>query len=401
MKIVQINAVYEYSSTGRTTMELHEFLRLQGIESHVFCTNKNIPEINVYKIGTYWDYKTHSFLSHLTDGQGLFSKNSTKKLLCKLDNIQPSIVILRNLHANYIHYPSLLKYLAKKNIPTVVILHDVWMFTGHCCYYTIDKCEKWKTECYNCPALHKYNKSWFWDNSHSNFKKKLKLFNAIPNLSVIGVSKWVANEAKQSPIFAKAKNIDYIYNWIDLNKFYPQDSSSLRHKLNLESHFVIISVAQGWCENKGLLKIFAVANRLPEVRFVLVGSMAYTGSIPKNVISVGSTSSTKELAQYYSMADALLVCSVQETFGKVSAEALSCGTPVLANNTTANPEIAGKDCGLYFENNNVDQIVAAIQELQSKGKKAYESKCIERAASEFNFEIQIQKYMKLFNEISS
>ena len=51
MKVVQINAVYEYSSTGRTTMEMHEYLRSQGIESHVFCTNKSIPENNVNKIG--------------------------------------------------------------------------------------------------------------------------------------------------------------------------------------------------------------------------------------------------------------------------------------------------------------------------------------------------------------
>ena len=43
MKIVQVNAVYEYSSTGRNTMETHEYLRTLGHESYVFCTNKNIP----------------------------------------------------------------------------------------------------------------------------------------------------------------------------------------------------------------------------------------------------------------------------------------------------------------------------------------------------------------------
>ena len=37
MKIVQINCVYEYSSTGRTTMEMHEYCMSYGIESHVFC----------------------------------------------------------------------------------------------------------------------------------------------------------------------------------------------------------------------------------------------------------------------------------------------------------------------------------------------------------------------------
>ena len=198
MKVVQINAVYEYSSTGRTTMEMHEYLRSQGIESHVFCTNKSIPENNVNKIGNNRDYKIHSLLSHFTDGQGLYSKKSTKRLLIRLEEIKPDIVILRNLHANYLHYPSLLKYIADKDIATIVILHDVWTFTGHCCYYTADNCDKWKTFCHHCPALSNYNKSWFWDNSSSNFKKKMELFRAIPRLSVIGVSKWVADEARQS-----------------------------------------------------------------------------------------------------------------------------------------------------------------------------------------------------------
>ena len=401
MKVVQINAVYEYSSTGRTTMEMHEYLRSQGIESHVFCTNKSIPENNVNKIGNNRDYKIHSLLSHFTDGQGLYSKKSTKRLLIRLEEIKPDIVILRNLHANYLHYPSLLKYIADKDIATIVILHDVWTFTGHCCYYTADNCDKWKTFCHHCPALSNYNKSWFWDNSSSNFKKKMELFRAIPRLSVIGVSKWVADEARQSPIFANAKYIDYIYNWIDLKRFFPHDTSDIRQKLNLKDHFIVVSAAQGWRKGKGLFKIFEVAKRLPDVFFVLVGSMAYTGSVPDNIISVGVTSNVTELAQYYSMADVLLVCSVQETFGKVSAEALSCGIPILANNATANPEIAGKECGMSFENNDVNQIVAAIEKIQIVGKQAYFQKCVNRATTEFNFDIQIQKYMKLFKDMIS
>lgn len=37
MKIIQINAVYKFASTGRTTMEMHEYCLQHGIESHVFC----------------------------------------------------------------------------------------------------------------------------------------------------------------------------------------------------------------------------------------------------------------------------------------------------------------------------------------------------------------------------
>lgn len=399
MKIVQINAVYEYSSTGRNTMEMHEYLRASGHDSYVFCTNKHIPEINVYQMGNKCDYKIHSFMSHLTDGQGLYSKRSTKRLLNTLEEIQPDVVVLGNLHANYIHYPSLLKFLANKDIATAVVLHDVWTFTGHCCYYTEDHCDKWMTGCNHCPALAKYNKSWFWDNTDNNFRKKLNLFRDIPRLAIIGVSKWVAEEAKKSPIFANAKRIEYIYNWIDFKKFFPREDNNIREKLNLKGRFVLVSVSQVWSEAKGLFKIFEVANNMPEERFVLVGGMHYKGELPSNVISVGVTSNTDELAQYYSIADALLVCSIQETFGKVSAEALSCGTPVIANNSTANPEIAGSECGITYKSDDVDQMVTAILEVKAKGKSSFMYKCVNRATTEFDFETQIKKYLSLFDKL--
>lgn len=245
----------------------------------------------------------------------------------------------------------------------------------------------------------KYNKSWLIDNSAANYKRKLDLFRAIPRLAVISISKWVADEAKKSPIFSNAKRIDYIYNWIDLNKFKPVDGTPIREKLGIGDRFTIVSCAHGWSEVKGLFTIFDVANQMPEERFVLVGSMAYDGELPKNVISVGATASVSELAQYYSTADALLVCSIQETFGKVSAEALACGTPVIANHSTANPEIAGKDCGLSFENNNVAEIVAAIRSLKAVGKSSYKDKCLRRAEEEFNFELQMAKYLELFEDM--
>lgn len=72
----------------------------------------------------------------------------------------------------------------------------------------------------------------------------------------------------------------------------------------MHDSFVVVSVAQGWNELKGLFKIFEAARQLPEDKFVLVGRMAYEGEMPTNVVSVGVTSSTDELAQYYSMADA-------------------------------------------------------------------------------------------------
>lgn len=116
MKIIQINAVYKFASTGRTTMEMHEYCLQHGIESYVFCPNMSDEEHNIYIIGSKLDHKLHALWSRVFGKQAFFSHCATRKMLKKIDKIQPDVVILRNLHGNYVNLPMLLKYLAKMTL---------------------------------------------------------------------------------------------------------------------------------------------------------------------------------------------------------------------------------------------------------------------------------------------
>ena len=398
MRIAQINAVYEYSSTGRTTKEMHNYLKTIGYESIVFNSIISKAEENVFMIGSKFDHKLHALLSRLLGLQGFFSYLATRKLIKQLDDFAPNILILRNLHANYINFPLLLKYIIDRKIPTILVLHDFWFMTGHCCYYTEDNCVKWQTVCHNCPILHKYNRSLFFDNSKIIFEEKRNLFGQIKDLAVVGVSDWTAKEATKS-LLKNAKIIRRIYNWIDLDVFKPKESIQLRNELNIaEDDFVILGVAQIWVEQKGLPLFISVANHFPEYKIVLVGSMPSGNNLPKNVVSVGAINKADQLATYYSMADVFLNPSIQETFGKVSAESLACGTPVIANNVTANPEIVG-DCGILV-NNDLHEICEAIDEIRSNTKKIYSDKCVKRVQALFNKESNLNEYYKLFEELA-
>ena len=73
MKIIQINAVYKFASTGRTTMEMHEYCLQHGIESHVFCPNMSDEEHNIYIIGSKLDHKLHALWSRVFGKQAFFS----------------------------------------------------------------------------------------------------------------------------------------------------------------------------------------------------------------------------------------------------------------------------------------------------------------------------------------
>ena len=39
------------------------------------------------------------------------------------------------------------EYLKKKKIKVVWTMHDNWAITGHCAYFDLRKCEKWKSGC--------------------------------------------------------------------------------------------------------------------------------------------------------------------------------------------------------------------------------------------------------------
>lgn len=396
MRIAQINAVYEYSSTGRTTKEMHMALKTIGYESIVFNSIVDNPKENVHQIGTKFDHKFHALLSRLFGLQGYFSYGATRKLLKQLDDYTPDIIVLRNLHANYINLSLLLKYIIRKKIPTILVLHDFWFMTGHCCYYTEDSCTNWQTECGKCPILHKYNRSLFFDNSRKIFNDKRNLFSQIKDLAVVGVSDWTTKEARKS-ILKEAKIICRIYNWIDLDVFKTTDSKQIRTELKIsEEDFVILGVAQIWVEQKGLSLFVSVANHFPEYKIVLVGFMPQGNKLPNNVISVGTINRSEQLAIYYSMANVFFNPSIQETFGKVSAEALACGTPIIANNATANPEIVG-DCGCVINNNNLQEIYLAIENMRNKNISS--DKCVKRAQTLFNKELNLKEYYKLFDEL--
>lgn len=401
MIVIQVNAAYAVSSTGRTTKEMHEYLLEHGYNSYVFCPQLHQPDKGVFKIGNHIDHKLHGFFSLLLGCQGEYSMLATKAMLREWDELKPNIVILRNLHSNYVNIPMVLDYLAKNNIATVNVLHDFFSMTGHCCHYFVDKCDKWQTECHHCPILHKYNKSLLFDRSKHCFNNKIKGWSAIPRLAVIGVSNWTRDEAKKSPMFKNACLIERIYNWVDIDCFYPHDTTNLRSKFNINvDDFVVLGVAQHWTDDKGLSRFLNIAKHLPECQFVMIGEMGTSGSqLPANVISVGVVSDFNILAQYYAMANVFLNFSVVETFGKVMAEALAAGCPIICNNTTALPELCGEGCGYVMENGTWEEAHGYINKIREENRSNYTDTCRQFAIKNFEKEKGLAMYEELFDRL--
>jgi glycosyltransferase involved in cell wall biosynthesis len=74
------------------------------------------------------------------------------------------------------------------------------------------------------------------------------------------------------------------------------------------------------------------------VRFLLVGVKDTTIEHPNNVMLFSRTADQDELAEFYSVADAFVVCSVRENYPTTCLEAQCCGTPVFGFDTGGTSE---------------------------------------------------------------
>jgi len=231
------------------------------------------------------------------------------------------------------------------------------------------------------------------------FNDKKKWMNNIPRLAIVGVSKWITDEANKS-ILKSASIITHIYNWIDLEVFKPIETSDLRKKMGLENKFIVIGVASSWSNKKGLDKFLELSNLLPDdMTVILVGSMKKTKNLPNNLIHIEETHDTQELAKFYSMANVFISFSMEETFGIVAAEALSCGTPVILMDSTGSPELLGEGCGYISKKINTKEVLSFLKTIKENGKSFYSQKCRNFAQNNFKLENRIYDYLILYKTI--
>lgn len=403
MKILQINTVYREKSTGRTCIEVEKALEKCGHSSiTAYGTGKKENSPNAYLIDSRVEYLMHNLLSKVTGLEGYFSILPTIRLICFMKKYAPDLIHLRNIHGHFLNLPLLFWYLKKTNIPVVQNLHDCWAYTGGCCYYTTRNCYKWKKQCANCPRDKRdYPESLFFDFSRKAFKDKKRWYASLSNLHVIGVSKWVSNEAKES-FLGTAKTVSYIYNWINRDVFHPgENNKAVREKYRIpKDKFVVIGVSAQWNIGSPRYEDFMEMASLIGKDMVIVMIGKSTDIIQsEKIIHIPFISDTNELARLYSCADVYVHCSIEDTFGKVIAEAMACGTPVVVYDVTACAELVKEGCGYVVEPRNMNQVLGSIEKIKSDGKEKYSQNCVQNVAMNFDFETNTKKLIDLYSTI--
>ena len=365
MRVLFINSVCGFGSTGRICTDLARQLEAEGNEVKIAYGRKGgVPEQYqkyAVRIGSDLDCKIHGFQTRLLDAHGFGSKNATRKFLQWAEEYGPDLLWLHNLHGYYINVEMLFAWIKKHpEMQVKWTLHDCWAFTGHCSHFSFVQCDRWKTHCEHCPQKRRYPASLLLDNSRANFDRKKAAFTGVKHLTLITPSQWLADLVQQS--FLKEYPVEVQHNTIDATVFKPTPSD-FRQKHGLQNKIIVLGVANVWEERKGLQDFFKLAQMLNDrYVIVLVGlNEKQMQQLPAEIIGISRTDSTQQLAEIYTAADVYVNLSKEETFGLTTLEALSCGTPAIVYKNTACEEVVKKYGGIA--GGNLDEIKKMIVDM--------------------------------------
>ena len=401
MRILQINVVCGHGSTGVIAVEIAELLEQNGHECYIAYGQGTTTYKKSYKIGSRIESLLHSLIfSRILGMQGFGSIWATKRLVRWIEKINPDLIQLQTLHCHFLNLPILFKYLKKKGKPVVWSIHDCYSFTGKCTHFTVSGCRRWETGCHDCPQLHTSGaKTYFFDQTARLYNIKKRLFTSLDDLTLISCSNWLKSELQHS--FFKEKPINMIYNWIDCAKFKPIHDNSIYESYGIDpSKKYLIGVSAVWDPKQSRYQdALRLAEILPEeYQLVLVGKLVGKVESRKNVCQIPYVNGVEELSKLYSSAVAFVGFSVEDTFGKVIAEAMLCGTPAIVFDSTACPEVVG-DSGFVVPPHDVEGMLRCVRTIEEQGREKFSTRSIEYVKANYDYTQNVTKYLDLYQSI--
>lgn len=349
MKYVQINA-YSGGWADSIIFKKHRELVAAGDESWVFwARGDHDHDEHLQRIASYPEVCLDVLQTRLDGKPGFHSREITRRLLKKLDEIDPDVVHMHLLLGYYINVEMLFEWLAAHRCHVLWTLHDCWAFTGHCIYFTYAKCDQWRTSCgcgHACPQKRTYPETLAGDEAvRWSYEQKKRLFTMLPaeRMQLITPSQWLADFVKQS--FMGKYDVKVVHDTVNTDIFKPTPSG-FRERHGLEGRFVVLGVAATWSERKGLPIFIRLAKELDPKRFAVVAVGLSEKQVKQSkveapsIVALPKTNSMEELAEIYTACDVLLNPSAEETFGMNVAEAAACGTGAIVVEGSACAEVA-------------------------------------------------------------
>lgn len=346
MKIVHLSSFDNEGGAAKAAMGLHLGLINLGIDSSLVVGHKTTSVNSVLQLNLFAGFlgRAYRSLRARTDSFLLnfyLRKLNTPWSIGWLPNVVSRIAFDEAPFIAHFHWVGS-GFLSLKDIPTIQTnfiwtLHDAWPFTGGC--HVLGDCQKFKNGCGNCPQLGSNSAH---DLSRIGIQRKSNIFNKCSPV-FIAPSEWMAAQARSSLLLSHA-DIRVIPNGVDTECYQPMDKQLARNLLNLPATSKLILFGANNVtrdENKGLGKFKKILEKLATINekdSITVLVFGRTNGILLDLafptIYFGHQAMPQDMAKLYSAADVVCVPSIQESFGLVALEAMSCGVPVVSFRTS-------------------------------------------------------------------
>lgn len=345
MKILLINDSIGSGSVGKIITSIYTCAVENGNECKIAfgrSNNSKILKKDLVKIGSSFSVLLDAFLTRVFGGCGTHSFFSTKRAIKQIQRFHPDIINVHSFYGYYINSKLIVEYAKRFNIPIVLTLHSCWDFTGHCCYFSLNNCDMWKSGCKRCKYIRTtYPVSIFFDNTHKNYELKSQLYSS--NTHVVSPSMWISNLAQESLL--KGSSFHIIRNGINLEIY------KTKNILKFDKP-TVLCVANVWDRRKGLVDVFELAEFLEsQAQIIVVGlTKKQIKKAPAGVICMERTSSLDELVALYNKSTIFFNPTYEDNYPTVNLEAQACGLPVVTYDSGGSREtIVGTNMGIAIK----------------------------------------------------
>ncbi|KAF0151864.1 MAG: glycosyl transferase group 1 [Ignavibacteria bacterium] len=208
------------------------------------------------------------------------------------------------------------------------------------------------------------------------------------------------------------KEIEVIYNFIDLEIYKPQPSEIFRKHIAPNGERVLVHTSNFRPVKRvpDTIRILEKVKKEIPAKLVLVGDgpdrsecerLARELDLQKDVIFLGKQDA---LAEILNAADLFLMPSQSESFGLSALEAMACGKPVVSSSVGGLPELViHNETGYIAEIGDVERMSKYTIDLLTNEKKynIFAKNSRYRAVNHFDKNLVLPKYLEYYEKVLS
>ncbi len=408
MKILQLNQSDSHGGASRAAYRIHQALRQLGIDSQLWVNRSQmgndstyLPQTRCHTTYTRFrlDLSKHLTKSLITSNPILHSPALFPSRWPQRINLTDAELI--NLH--WINFEMLsIEDIPRINKPIFWTLHDMWAFCG-AEHYTEDVRFREGYSRENRPT-----QEFGFDLNRWTWYRKLKAWKR--PLHVITPSHWLAGCVNQS-VLMHDWPVSVIPNALDTNIWQPIERDIALDLLGLPKEGPVLTfgaVGGGSDPRKGADLLF---NTLKHLRGEIPGLqlLVFGERRPKEVPDVGypihylgQLYDDLSLRIAYSAADAMVVPSRLDNLPTTGTEALACGTPVIAFNTSGLPDVVKhKKNGWLAKAFDTEDLATGIRWIlkDTDRRKTLSTQARSDAVDRFSYPVIAKAYQAVYEQV--